>query len=576
MACNPCCCWSIRDGAVTIGIWSAVYALASLVLFGWQFAVLNNCRSVTMAQANLQCEYYCPCVGASTERTSSLIEALFVIQILCLIVAFFLIFASIALIYGAHTFSKYLVYPWFPCMIGSILCSLAYCIIWWTGDVRDYWLVLTILEMIAVFINLYCLVVVIMFSRQMNETRDYYAEKQRSERFDSLPERYDEYKKDNYNQFSRLSELDYPMKPGKGYGAPPMRDEYNRLPDRAPEYYEPPMQTVPYQRFDEPPRPAHFEGPGRPASPYRNRFDFGREDDMVSNWVREQQLIGLEEHANSEPASPTKEPFPILQHSLSVPSMYAETSGATTCRHHCHKFHHHHHRSSSRHRTRDRDKRGSSHRHGSKHRHRSASDGSKSRRSYSSSSSSSVFTEEPRHRRHRSRSRHRYSDDGTDVTEESREGHRKHHRRSDRDRDHDKERRGPRRVKRNDKDRESKSSLNTALTQDIVTPAVGVPAEQTGEWQMGCPQGSITIPQHIIIPPSSGTLGPDKRPQPQTYQINSEIRISYDQQGRPVGPETAILSQGPTPQPHPHSSPANSSSPTAKQRTQPISITSIV
>uniref|UniRef100_A0A0N5ALT0 7TM_GPCR_Srx domain-containing protein n=1 Tax=Syphacia muris TaxID=451379 RepID=A0A0N5ALT0_9BILA len=74
MGCNPCCCWSIRDGAVTIGIWSVVYSFASLALFGWQFAVLNNCRSVTMAQSNLQCEYYCPCVGASTSRTSSLIE----------------------------------------------------------------------------------------------------------------------------------------------------------------------------------------------------------------------------------------------------------------------------------------------------------------------------------------------------------------------------------------------------------------------------------------------------------------------------------------------------------------------
>lgn len=27
-----------------------------------------------MSQANLQCEYWCPCVGASNERTSALIQ----------------------------------------------------------------------------------------------------------------------------------------------------------------------------------------------------------------------------------------------------------------------------------------------------------------------------------------------------------------------------------------------------------------------------------------------------------------------------------------------------------------------
>ncbi|EPB71234.1 hypothetical protein ANCCEY_09677 [Ancylostoma ceylanicum] len=40
--------------------------------------------------------------------------------------------------------------------------------------------------------------------------------------------------------------------------------------------------------------------------------------------------------------------------------------------------------------------------------------------------------------------------------------------------------------------------------------------------------GGISIPQHIVIPPSSGERGPDGLPLPQKFQINSEITINYD------------------------------------------------
>lgn len=40
--------------------------------------------------------------------------------------------------------------------------------------------------------------------------------------------------------------------------------------------------------------------------------------------------------------------------------------------------------------------------------------------------------------------------------------------------------------------------------------------------------GGISIPQHIVIPPSMGERGPDGNPLPQKFQINSEITINYD------------------------------------------------
>lgn len=134
------------------------------------------------------------------------LSGLFVIQVLCLIAAFFLVFASAAMIYGIHTWSKYLVWPWFPVMLSSILATLAYCIMWWCGDVRSYWLAITIIEIIVVFINvsarnslfeapdvyqvfqlrnnihilqIYCVVVVMMYYRRINATTDEYEGKDR-------------------------------------------------------------------------------------------------------------------------------------------------------------------------------------------------------------------------------------------------------------------------------------------------------------------------------------------------------------------------------------------------------------
>lgn len=110
--------------------------------------------------------------------------------------------------------------------------------------------------------------------------------------------------------------------------------------------------------------------------------------------------------------------------------------------------------------------------------------------------------------------------------------------------------------------------MNTALTQDNLPLPGASPVEQTGEWHMGIPQGSITIPQHIIIPPSPGAVGPDKRPQPQTYQINSEIRISYDQQGKTRGPETAPLNHLATTQPLLRNGQSTSPNTVGRQRAQ--------
>ncbi|VDM94070.1 unnamed protein product, partial [Onchocerca ochengi] len=92
-------------------------------------------------------------------------------------------------------------------------------------------------------------------------------------------------------------------------------------------------------------------------------------------------------------------------------------------------------------------------------------------------------------------------------------------------------RRGSRKSKRNQHDIKE-TVLNDTI--ENVSPTVAVQTDSPStHWPLD-PQKGLTVPQQIIIPPSRGTTGPDGRPQPQTYQISSEIRISYDQNGRPI------------------------------------------
>uniref|UniRef100_A0A8L7TDV6 Uncharacterized protein n=1 Tax=Brugia malayi TaxID=6279 RepID=A0A8L7TDV6_BRUMA len=518
MAINPCFCWNIKDGTVTVGLWSLVYSLASLVLFGWQLNVISSCQTVTMSQANLQCEYWCPCVGASNERTSALIQGLFVIQILCLITSFFLLFASCSLIYGAHTYSRCLIWPWLPCMIASIICTLAYCIMWWSGDVRDYWLVLTILEMITIFINVYCAFVVSLFYRYISNN----SRKERTTRY--RPKMYDEFKKDNnYYINNYLPELEHPIKSGYRKNDSLRRDQHNRRQD-----YTLVQQSV----------------PTTPMQTRKTTFP----DDLVSTWVKEQQsLKDIPDHANSEPITQQKpEDIYSLKHSYSVPSINAKITDAKCChrhrhkhchRHHRHHHHHHHHhrrkhRSDSRRRDDD-DDHGDHRRSSSRHRYRFPS---------LTSSSGSVSTDYSDNS-YLVRRRSRNLEDSSTTTDEHKisEGYYRslktkfenNHGDSQRFRDH---RHGSRKLKRNQYD-EKKNSGNASPTVAVQTDSV------LAHWPLD-PQKGLALPQQIIIPPSNGNIGADGRPQPQTYQINSEIRISYDQNGRPpISHEISALSK---------------------------------
>ncbi|KHN73670.1 hypothetical protein Tcan_13088 [Toxocara canis] len=564
MACNPCCCWNVKDGVVTIGIWSMIFAVIQLALFSWQTYDIKY-------QRNLAANYLIPAFNTYGSYGSGptyyenyydspltrFYTGLFVIQILCLISSFFLLFASVALMYGAHTYSRYLIWPWFPCMIASILTSLAYCIMWWTGDVRSYWLILTILEIIVVLINLYCLTAVLIFYRQILADRDYYEANQRLDNYDQYPRMYDEYRKDNYySNGEHAPDLNYSLPPGyqkSGQPSSPHRDEYRRLSD-----------------YNEEPPPAI-----RPKSQYPDQKEY-HEDDMVSNWVKDQQTLGLiPDHANSEPTSPVREPFReplqvILKTStqgrrsrlparLITAALETKTSFVVTwialtkaIREGFLLLGH----------PQDIDTRTTIEITGETHHGGTRNENIVRRHLDRTHEDRTVRTLIPRS------SRRNHFVIGIVVEAVSGTATKAHQ---------------LVKIRTNEEDVEGERNGNgirieSALGDHANAGAPAIQPEQppttlNGQWQgpLSGTQGGITIPQHIIIPPSSGAVGKDGRIQPQTYQINSEIRILYDQYGRPLRPQTTVVGSRSEPASQQSPSPAQPSYSTNQRRPQVLS-----
>ncbi|KJH44698.1 hypothetical protein DICVIV_09279 [Dictyocaulus viviparus] len=460
-------------------------------------------------------------------------SGLFVIQILCLISSFFLLFASVALIYGVHTWSRHLIWPWFICIVSSILSSLAYCIMWWAGDVRDYWMLLTVVEMITVFINIYCVVVIYIFMQRLSAATDEYEGKHPHVRY-----------KINRNGYNR--------KHFDGYHA--LHESHpSRRPTIAPQTSSPqqvhryppyPVDNIEPVQYDREPKARHSE-----------------KDDSVLQWVKDQQRIALlseKGEAVSEPVSPSRciGPQATLQHSRSVPSLYdGSLVSHRNCRHGRHRLAQNSfstkviknltspittttiYRSSTKHRSRSRralntssseSPKESSHDRRRRHRSRSRS------RAHCSESDASECTDRfergDRSKKRRSHRNHQRNDQDDRRTRKERDEENHRHGRNlyDKDRRHHRHEgtieRGAKHRERRDEQRTMEAERITERSEkDFSVSLESVPGD--GLFPLS---GGISIPQHIVIPPSMGERGPDGNPLPQKFQINSEITINYD------------------------------------------------
>ncbi len=264
---------------------------------------------------------------------------------------------------------------------------------------------------------------------------------------------------------------------------------------------------------------------------------------QVTQWLTavEPANASFDEEAqpHTEPSSPVKlEQEPALRASRSVPSVSVDDRHEKR-----HRNHHHHHPHHCRHRSSSVGSRG----------HRSR----KSDRSSSSEGSYDSDDEKRRRQQHRTHSRSREkmsdSDVGYNSSSRSDKDGRRHRQRSrkekERERDGEKERdrskrhKRPREVKREDKERTGRER------EAAVPPAVADTGTAQGPWPQApspgaaytaaaaaAAPGAITIPQHIVIPPTSQK----GRGQPQRFHINSEITISYsDRSTNPSESEAA-------------------------------------
>jgi hypothetical protein len=349
-------------------------------------------------------------------------------------------------------------------MSSSILTSLAYCIMWWSGDVRDYWLVLTILQIFAVFLNCYCFVVIAVFYKRMQTELKYYEGKRAME--------YDRFSQRGTPQ-TEIDEWDDDRR------WPPPRPAYPNVTD----YNLPPY------------------GP-KPQPPY---------------YPEKLPLDRLGDDPLDNPPTLDPRPHSALPHAQSVPTVFDDFRDVPRQ----HQRRSHRHRSNCRHCDR--------HHH---HRSHSRSHRRKKRREDADMCSECSGTESTssHHHNHRHRSRrHLYSDNESDLTSDADHRHKRRE-----------QKRGPRQVKRDDRDRDQKSAAIQANPDEIASSGELPPSPVNPFGAQG-----ITIPQHIVIPPTS-LSDSDGNVQPRKYQINSEITISYDprQQGGVVGDSSSLNVSG--------------------------------
>nr|CDJ87186.1 Protein ZK1010.8 [Haemonchus contortus] len=167
---DPLVC--LRNTTIGIAIWSIIYALIQMGLLGWQTKVVRDIQweyegrqlpatgGIDAFQARFPGLY--AIYTETPERRR--INALFVIVLVALFLSFVHFFMSIALLYGAIKYNKNFVWPWIFSAAPIIIMSTAYAVLWWSGDVFNEQLTMSVAEFImSLAVNGICLVIVIFF-----------------------------------------------------------------------------------------------------------------------------------------------------------------------------------------------------------------------------------------------------------------------------------------------------------------------------------------------------------------------------------------------------------------------------
>uniref|UniRef100_A0A0R3RZ75 Uncharacterized protein n=1 Tax=Elaeophora elaphi TaxID=1147741 RepID=A0A0R3RZ75_9BILA len=162
----------LRNSTIFIALWNIIYSILQIVIFAWQTKHAKNRqwefenrlipsdRTIGGFQARFPGLH-----GILTETPERRrINALFALAIATLIVALMHLILSVMLFYGAITKRINFIWPWFFTALPLIILSASYAIIWWSGDIFDVQLIMSIIEFIlSLAINSICFVIVLLF-----------------------------------------------------------------------------------------------------------------------------------------------------------------------------------------------------------------------------------------------------------------------------------------------------------------------------------------------------------------------------------------------------------------------------
>uniref|UniRef100_A0AC35U6L1 Uncharacterized protein n=1 Tax=Rhabditophanes sp. KR3021 TaxID=114890 RepID=A0AC35U6L1_9BILA len=160
--------------ASTIGVagWSILYCLIQFAILGWQVSYV---RGLTWEYENRQIPYTRGLDGFAArfpglyqlysetpERRR--VNAMFTIVIICLILTFVHLFVSVSLLYGTIKRCPAAIWPWFCSVVPNIMLCTAYAVLWWSGDVFNQQLTMSVAEFImSIGVNTVAFVIVLFY-----------------------------------------------------------------------------------------------------------------------------------------------------------------------------------------------------------------------------------------------------------------------------------------------------------------------------------------------------------------------------------------------------------------------------
>ncbi|KAJ1347670.1 hypothetical protein KIN20_002794 [Parelaphostrongylus tenuis] len=167
---DPLIC--LRNSTIGIAVWNIIYSVIQMAVMGWQTKEVRDRQweyegrelpatgGIDAYQARFPGLY--ALYTETPERRR--INALFVIVLVTLFLAFVHFFMSFSLLYGAVKYNKNFIWPWIFSAAPIIVMSTAYAVLWWSGDVFNEQLTMSVAEFVmSLAINGICVVIVIFF-----------------------------------------------------------------------------------------------------------------------------------------------------------------------------------------------------------------------------------------------------------------------------------------------------------------------------------------------------------------------------------------------------------------------------